>query len=158
MPQPDLRVEGGPLRRDARPDPPRPCVHVAVGVLLRPDGAFLMTTRPAGKVYAGYWEFPGGKLEAGETVATALARELEEELGLAVDPAQVEPWRDLLVDYPHARTQLHFCRLRRWQGPLQMREGQRSAWLTPPVPVSPILPGAVPVLDWLTAEGSTDHM
>jgi len=63
-------------------DPSR--VQVAVGVLIRPDGYFLLTTRPAGKDYAGYWEFPGGKLEQGETVAQALTRELREELGYAV--------------------------------------------------------------------------
>lgn len=151
VPAPDLRVDAGESRRDARP-----CLRVAVGVLLRGDGAFLMCTRPAGKVYAGYWEFPGGKLEPGETVEAALARELDEELGLRVDPAHVERWRELRVDYPHALTQLHFCRLRQWQGALQMREGQRSAWLTLPVPVAPVLPGAVPVLEWLAGARDTE--
>ena len=59
----------------------RPIVEVAVGVLIRPDGDFLLTSRPEGKVYAGYWEFPGGKLETGESVAAALARELHEDVG-----------------------------------------------------------------------------
>ena len=75
-------MSGGVLKADAHLErvggdqPERPVVDVAVGVLLRPDGAFLLTSRPEGKVYAGYWEFPGGKLEAGESVEQALAREL----------------------------------------------------------------------------------
>ena len=67
----------------------RPVVDVAVGVLIRPDGRFLLASRPEGKPYAHYWEFPGGKLEPGETVAAALARELHEELG--VDISRREP-------------------------------------------------------------------
>ena len=74
----------------------RPVVDVAVGVLLQADGRFLLTSRPAGKVYAGYWEFPGGKLEAGESVAEALARELHEELGLVIAPSDVQAWREQL--------------------------------------------------------------
>lgn len=150
MTQADLKVDAARPRAGAAAAGERPCVQVAVGILLRGD-QFLMTTRPPGKVYAGYWEFPGGKLEAGETVQQALARELQEELGLQVVPRHVEPWRELLVDYPHALTQLHFCRLRQWTGELQMREGQRSAWLTLPVTATPILPGAVPVLQWLAS-------
>ena len=127
-------------------------VQVAVGVLQHADGRFLMTSRPAGKAYAGYWEFPGGKLEAGETVAQALARELHEELGLVVDPADVRTWRALKVDYPHALVQLHFCKLMRWSGALQMREHQQCAWTDLPVTLDPVLPGALPVLDWLAEE------
>jgi mutator protein MutT len=63
----------------------RPLTQVAVGVLFRADGRFLLTTRPPGKAYAGHWEFPGGKIETGETLAQALTRELQEELGLRVD-------------------------------------------------------------------------
>ena len=70
--------------------PDRPIVDVAVGILVRPDGYFLLTSRPQGKVYCGYWEFPGGKLESGETVAQALRRELHEELG--IDIADAIPW------------------------------------------------------------------
>ena len=62
-------------------------VDVAVGVLIDADGRFLLTSRPEGKVYAGYWEFPGGKLEAGEAVEAALARELHEELGITIGGA-----------------------------------------------------------------------
>jgi 8-oxo-dGTP diphosphatase len=130
----------------------RPVVDVAVGVLLRPGGEFLLTSRPAGKVYAGYWEFPGGKLEAGETVEHALARELREEIGITLDPRAVQRWREQLVDYPHALVRLHFCKVRVWQGPLQMREGQQYRWQRLPVEVSPVLPGALPVLEWLNDE------
>ena len=130
--------------------PDRPVVDVAVGVLIQPDGDFLLTSRPAGKVYAGYWEFPGGKLEPGETVAVALARELHEELG--IDIGAVTPWREELVDYPHALVRLHFCKVLDWRGELQMRESQTFAWQRLPVSVRPVLPGTVPVLQWLAQE------
>ncbi len=128
----------------------RAVVDVAVGVLIRPDGDFLLTSRPVGKVYAGYWEFPGGKLEAGETVDQALRRELHEELGIAI--GLVAPWRAELVDYPHALVRLNFCKVFAWTGELQMREGQSFAWQRLPVRVAPVLVGTVPVLGWLAHE------
>jgi 8-oxo-dGTP diphosphatase len=79
-------------------------VQVAVGVLVRPDGAFLLTSRPPGKVYEGYWEFPGGKVEPGESVEQALRRELLEEIGITI--GAVLPWRVERVDYPHALVRL----------------------------------------------------
>lgn len=128
----------------------RPITEVAVGVLVAPDGQFLLTSRPAGKVYAGYWEFPGGKVEAGESVEQALARELHEELGIDIGPAQ--PWKTLVMDYPHARVRLNFCKVFSWQGELQMREAQQMAWATLPVQVRPVLPGTIPVLQWFAEE------
>ncbi len=128
----------------------RKVTEVAVGVLLDPDGRFLLTSRPAGKVYAGFWEFPGGKLEEGETVEQALRRELQEELGLVIGP--VEPWKVELVDYPHALVRLNFCKVRQWTGEMQMREGQQSAWQSLPVQVKPVLPGTVPVLRWFAED------
>jgi 8-oxo-dGTP diphosphatase len=125
-------------------------VDVAVGVLLDADGRFLLTSRPEGKVYAGYWEFPGGKLEAGETVEQALRRELQEELGIVIGAAR--PWRQETVDYPHALVRLHFCKVHDWQGRLEMREGQRMAWQQLPVDVAPVLPGTLPVLRWFADE------
>ena len=122
---------------------------VAAAILRRDDGCLLLTSRPAGKAYAGYWELPGGKLEAGESVAQALARELHEELGLAVAPADVRPWRSLLADYPHALVRLHFCLVVAWQGEPQMREGQTCCWTPLPVTTSPILPATAPALRWL---------
>lgn len=128
----------------------RPVTEVAVGVLIQHDGSFLLTSRPAGKVYAGYWEFPGGKLEAGESVAQALQRELHEELG--IEAVQIQPWKSELVDYPHALVRLNFCKVLSWRGELQMREGQSFAWQQLPVAVMPVLPGTVPVLQWLAQE------
>jgi len=125
-------------------------VDVAVGVLIDAEGRFLLTSRPPGKVYAGYWEFPGGKVEPGETVEQALRRELHEELGIAIGPAL--PWQVELVDYPHARVRLHFCKVLAWQGDFEMREGQAMAWEQLPVRVAPVLPGTVPVLGWFAAE------
>lgn len=128
----------------------RPVTEVAVGVLIQPDGRFLLTSRPEGKVYAGYWEFPGGKLEAGESVAQALTRELHEELG--IEAMAIQPWKSELVDYPHALVRLNFCKVTSWRGELQMREGQSFAWQQLPVQMAPVLPGAVPVLQWLAEE------
>ena len=125
-------------------------VDVAVGVLIDAQGRFLLTSRPVGKVYAGHWEFPGGKVEPGETVEQALRRELHEELGITIGP--VEPWQVELMDYPHARVRLHFCKVHARQGEFEMREGQAMAWQDLPVQVAPVLPGTVPVLDWFAAE------
>jgi 8-oxo-dGTP diphosphatase len=125
-------------------------VDVAVGVLIDAEGNFLLTSRPPGKVYAGYWEFPGGKVEPGETIEAALRRELHEELGITIGPA--EPWKIELMDYPHARVRLHFCKVFAWQGAFEMREGQQMAWQNLPVQVQPVLPGTVPVLAWFAAE------
>ena len=125
-------------------------VDVAVGVLIDERGRFLLTSRPAGKVYAGWWEFPGGKLERGESVVAALARELHEELG--IDVVDARPWQVTRMDYTHARVRLHFCKVLAWRGELQMREGQAMAWQTLPVTVAPVLAGTLPVLDWFAAE------
>jgi 8-oxo-dGTP diphosphatase len=127
-------------------------VDVAVGVLIDPTGQFLLTSRPPGKVYAGYWEFPGGKVEAGESIEAALRRELQEELGITI--AGAEPWKTEVFDYPHALVKLHFCKVFAWAGELQMREGQQMAWQGLPVQVQPVLPGTVPVLGWFAAERS----
>jgi 8-oxo-dGTP diphosphatase len=125
----------------------RPITEVAVGILIRPNGDFLMTTRPVGKAYAGYWEFPGGKLEAKESVVEALRRELIEEIGLTIEYTQV--WRTSVIDYPHALVRLNFCKVSRWSGMLQMHESQQFSWQSLPVQVSPVLAGTIPVLRWL---------
>jgi 8-oxo-dGTP diphosphatase len=125
-------------------------VDVAVGVLIDAEGRFLLTSRPEGKVYAGYWEFPGGKLEAGETVEQALRRELHEEIGITIGPAR--PWKVELMDYPHARVRLHFCKVFEWQGEFEMRERQAMTWQRLPVQVHPVLPGTLPVLAWFAEE------
>lgn len=128
----------------------RAAVDVAVGVLIDAQGRFLLTSRPDGKVYAGYWEFPGGKVEPGETVEQALRRELHEELGITIEAAQ--PWKTELFDYPHALVRLHFCKVYGWSGHFEMRERQQMAWQDLPVAVEPVLPGTVPVLQWFAAE------
>lgn len=130
--------------------PNRSVVEVAVGVLVRPDGTFLLTSRPQGKAYAGYWEFPGGKLEVGESVEQALKRELYEELGIEIGNAH--PWKVEMVDYPHALVRLHFCKVFDWVGILEMREAQSFSWERLPVQVQPVLPGTVPVLQWFAQE------
>ncbi|MBW8723288.1 MAG: NUDIX domain-containing protein [Polaromonas sp.] len=129
----------------------RKVVDVAVGVLIRANGEFLLTSRPPGKVYEGYWEFPGGKLEQGESVEEALRRELQEEIGVTI--AAVHPWKVEMVDYPHALVRLNFCKVFEWTGELHMHEGQSYAWQSLPVSVEPVLPGTVPVLAWF-AENS----
>lgn len=141
----DRPREGGADRKE---------VEVAVGVLVRPDGAFLLTSRPEGKAYAGYWEFPGGKVEPGETVEQALRRELREEIGIAI--GAVHPWRVERVDYPHALVRLNFCKVHDWTGELVMHEGQSYAWQQLPVQVAPVLPGTVPVLAWFAQERGHD--
>lgn len=130
--------------------------EVAVGILIRSDGALLFTSRPEGKPYAGYWEFPGGKLEAGESIPQALARELEEELGIRI--TQAHPWRKTEHHYEHASVRLHWCKVLQWQGDLQMREGQNASWQHLPAQLKPILPGAWPVLDWLQAESDMEQL
>jgi len=142
MSDPVLVVDGGGC---AAAD--RPLTQVAVGILIAPDGRYLLTSRPEGKAYAGYWEFPGGKLEVGESVEQALRRELQEEIGLTI--GAVHRWRVQRVDYPHALVELHFCKVYEWTGLLQMREGQHYRWEQLPVQCAPILPGTVPVLAWL---------
>lgn len=126
----------------------RPIQAVAVGVVFDGEGRVLLTSRPEGKVYAGWWEFPGGKLEAGESVEAALARELEEELGIRVVASAA--WREFVMDYDHARVRLSVRTVRDWRGTPEPREGQRLAWQAPgAIDVEPLLPGTIPILDWL---------
>jgi 8-oxo-dGTP diphosphatase len=119
-------------------------VDVAVGILIRRDGHVLLASRPDGKPYSGYWEFPGGKLEPGETVAHALKRELHEELG--IDIGSVCPWVVRVFDYPHALVRLHFCRVFEWSGELHGRERQSFGFFSLGALPAPLLPATVPVL------------
>jgi 8-oxo-dGTP diphosphatase len=120
-------------------------IEVAAAVIQRPDGAFLLAQRPPGKVYAGYWEFPGGKAEAGEPVARALVRELHEELGIDLETAY--PWITRVFTYPHGTVRLNFFRVTRWRGEPHPKEDQAIAWqrLEGKL-VSPMLPANAPVL------------
>jgi 8-oxo-dGTP diphosphatase len=120
-------------------------VDVAAAVIQRPDGAFLLAQRPIGKVYAGYWEFPGGKVEPGEDSTQALSRELHEELG--IDVVRAYPWITRVFTYPHATVRLKFFRVVDWAGEPHPREKQSIAWQRIDAPMAaPMLPANAPVL------------
>ena len=121
-------------------------IDVAVGILIRPNGDVLLAQRPPGKPYAGYWEFPGGKVEPGETILSALKREFMEELG--IDIVNAEPWCGVEHVYAHAHVRLHFYFSRTWHGEAQSLEGQAFAWQGS-VAVAPLLPATIPLLDAL---------
>jgi len=126
----------------------RNAIDVAAGVLIRADGNVLLASRPAGKPYAGYWEFPGGKVEPGESITGALARELHEELSIDVDAPC--PWLVRVHDYSHALVRLHFLRVFSWRGELRAREQQQFGFFgRDRFPTGPLLPATVPVLRWM---------
>jgi 8-oxo-dGTP diphosphatase len=120
----------------------RPLTRVAVAIIERVvDGEYqvLFAQRPVGKAYAGYWEFPGGKIEGNETVVEALIREIDEELGIHIRSAML--WRVERFSYEHAHVELNFCRSSDWSGMPQGREGQAFAWHSPhAINLVPLLP------------------
>ena len=114
-------------------------------MLLKPDGSFLLAQRPADKIWAGYWEFPGGKVEPGETAYHALVRELREELGIEVETAY--PWVTRIFSYPHATVRLNFFRVTAWGRELHPHEGQEFVWQSATnISVTPVLPANAPIL------------
>ena len=120
-------------------------VDVAVAVLIRSDGAALLAQRPETKVYAGYWEFPGGKIEPNEPVRDALKREIREELGIEIERAY--PWITRVFVYPHAKVRLHFYRVYAWRGEPRAVEHQAIAWQRPDaIELDPLLPANGPVI------------
>ncbi|MFN3544608.1 MAG: Nudix family hydrolase [Thiobacillus sp.] len=123
--------------------------EVVAALLTQPDGRVLLAQRPPGKAYAGYWEFPGGKVEPGEALEAALARELREELGIAIEaPCR---WITRVFEYPHATVRLNFFRVFLWQGDPHPHEGQVFSWQQPAaVDVTPLLPANFPILKALT--------
>lgn len=124
-------------------------VHAAVAVLMREDGMVLLGNRPEGKAWAGWWEFPGGKIEAGEVPVDALQRELDEELG--VHATEVYPWLVRTFDYPEKTVKLHFFIVKAWQGEPVGREGQQLSWQNPAcLTVEPMLPANTPILSALS--------
>lgn len=132
----------------------RPITEVAVGVLLRKKEAILLAQRPEGKPYAGYWEFPGGKIEAGETLFQALQRELIEEINVRILDAK--EFLTIEHDYPHAYVRLYICLVNSWEGEVKGLEGQATAWLSvneiskiEDSNLQPILPATVPILEKL---------
>jgi len=126
-----------------------PITEVAAAVLTQPDGRVLLAQRPPGKPYAGYWEFPGGKVEPGESLDAALARELHEELGIVVTRAC--RWITRVFEYPHATVRLNFFRVFEWQGTPHPHEGQVFSWQLPDaVEVTPLLPANFPIVKALS--------
>jgi 8-oxo-dGTP diphosphatase len=120
-------------------------VEVAAAIITRPDGKFLLARRPEGKPYAGYWEFPGGKVMPDESLPRALQRELQEELGIHIESAY--PWITRTFSYPHATVRLHFYRVLEWHGEPQPRENQALSWqVAHRLEVEPMLPANAPVL------------
>ena len=124
-----------------------PKIHVVAGILFNERGEFLLSSRPEGKPYAGYWEFAGGKVEAGETEFAALQREFMEELGIEITHAT--PWLAKFYRYEHAHVNLRFFRVaaHEWRGKLQAREQQQWAWQKAgDFTVSPMLPANTALL------------
>jgi len=130
--------------------PAKSFIDVAVGVLLRPDGRVLLGRRPSDKAWADWWELPGGKIEPGESVQQALARELREELGIEVTSSS--PWITYTHEYPKTIVRLAFCKVIAWEGEPRGMERQALAWVHPEAThdVGKILPATEPPLRWLT--------
>jgi len=112
-------------------DAPLPVVLVVAVALVDGDGRVLLAQRPAGKMMAGLWEFPGGKVQPGEAPEAALIRELKEELGIDVSEACLAPLTFASHRYErfHLLMPLYVCR--RWNGDVAAREGQALAWVRP---------------------------
>ena len=131
-------------------DARRPVTEVAAGILLDAQQRFLMGQRPVGKPYAGYWEFPGGKVEADETLFQALQRELQEELGITIHGSV-----DLMTiehDYPHAYVRIHVSVIRDWTGEPTGCENQALSWQDlnrDQITLDPLLPAALPMIQQL---------
>ncbi len=116
---------------------------------MREDGMVLLGNRPTGKPWAGWWEFPGGKIEDGETALEALQRELDEELG--IQATEVYPWLVRTFDYPEKTVKLNFFIVKSWQGEPVGREGQLLSWQpTKSLTVEPMLPANTPILGALS--------
>lgn len=123
----------------------RKIVDVAAAVVTRPDGSFLLGQRAPGTFYPGYWEFPGGKVEPGESPRQALIRELHEELGLRVQTAW--PWITREHQYEHAHVRLHFFRVPHWSGEITDHIHSALSWQrVGSLSVAPMLPANGPVL------------
>lgn len=119
--------------------------EVAAAVIERPDGSFLLGQRAPDTYYPGYWEFPGGKVEAGETPHAALVRELHEELEIEV--LQATPWIVREHVYEHAHVRLHFFRVTEWRGEIKDHVHSALEWQQPgATSVAPMLPANAPVL------------
>jgi 8-oxo-dGTP diphosphatase len=127
----------------------RPITEVAVGIIIGSDNEFLLANRPIGKPYEGYWEFPGGKIEIGETTHQALVRELREELGIEV--LESVAIGSIEHDYPHAYVRLHLHLVREWTGIPVGLEGQELAWQASrdlaDCNLQPLLPATISIIE-----------
>jgi len=122
-----------------------PVIEVVVAVIVKSDGSFLLARRPKSKPYSGYWEFPGGKIDSGETHLYALNRELMEELGIHIELSY--PWITRVYTYSHATVRLFFYRVIKWHGEPYANENQELSWqFAENSKVVPMLPANVPVL------------
>jgi 8-oxo-dGTP diphosphatase len=129
----------------------KPLVEVVAAILCDAAGRVLVAQRPPGKELAGWWEFPGGKLEPGEGAEAALRRELHEELGIVVEDCA--PYMQLEHDYPQRRVRLLAWRVRRWQGEPAGHEGQALQWLVPGALMEAgLLPADAPIAERLANE------
>jgi len=123
----------------------RKIVEVSAGVIRRAGGAFLLGQRAPGTFYPGYWEFPGGKVEAGESPADALIRELDEELGIRV--TEIWPWLVREHEYEHARVRLHFFEVSEWEGTVNDHVHSALSWeYSGQLSVTPMLPANGPIM------------
>jgi len=118
----------------------KPTIEVVAGIIWQ-DGLYLAVERPEGAKMAGWWEFPGGKIEKGESRDDALVREFQEELG--VTPMEFEYWRNLVHEYDEFTVSLYFFHITRYSGQLTSLENQRMEWVDPNMP---------PVLNYLPAD------
>lgn len=120
-------------------------VEVAVAIIQQADGSYLLAQRPEGKPYAGYWEFPGGKIESHESPLQALHREIKEELDMEIELTY--PWVSRVFNYQHATVRLKFFRVRKWQGEPRAQEAQQLSWQQLDAPLlEPVLPANYPIL------------
>jgi len=133
----------------------RPITEVAVGIIISSDDDYLLANRPIGKPYEGYWEFPGGKIESGETIHQALVRELEEELGIKV--LESTAIGTIEHDYPHAYVRLHLQVVKKWTGIPEGIEGQKLAWQTSRLLsdciLNPLLPATISIIELMKDKG-----
>ena len=127
----------------------KPYIRVAAGVIVNKDHQVLLAQRPDGKPWSGWWEFPGGKIEENESVESALARELEEELGIQI--AGARKWVRFIYEYPKNIVELWFCQVTDWQGEPKGLENQAFAWTLPEQAneLGELLPASVAPIRWL---------
>lgn len=128
----------------------KPFFNVSACVLIDSEGRFLMAQRPEDKSWSGWWEFPGGKIEEGESPKEAVIRELREELGVELDPESTYPWVTMSYEYPKTDVLLHFYRCFKWSGELRSLEKQAFEWFTQMPTDRDLLPASVEPIEWLS--------